>query len=204
MILEPKIVDLLGYIDLDDEGKKFPYTRDETIKLPAGHRIQSVFSNRALKTRVTTTPGQTVVVGGLTAQTGFANPQPEKRQLLIFVTARIVTPDSTETAEQIVLKKLKSIVIPEMTFRPPINIVDAVDFLKSASRDYDDPKLPKEQRGVNMLLKLPSQPGAIPEVPAMSARFISLYDAMKLVCDVTGMKFLISGNIVFVVPPNTE
>lgn len=204
MILEPKIVGLLGYIDLDDGGKKFPYSNDETIKLPAGHRMQPVFSNRALKTRVTTTPGQTVVVGGLTAQTGFANPQPEKRQLLVFVTARIVTTDSIETDEQIVLKKLKNIVIPEMTFRPPINIVDAVDFLKSASRDYDDPKLPKEQRGVNMILKLPSQPGAIPEVPAMSARFISLYDAMKLVCDVTGMKFLISGNIVFVVPPNTE
>jgi hypothetical protein len=203
MILEPKIVDLLGYLDLDDGGKKFPCTT-ETTEMPAGHRMQPVFSNRTLKTCVTTMPGQTVVVGGLTAQTGFANSQPEKRQVLVLVTARIVKTDSTETAEQIVLKKLKSIVIPEMTFRPPINIVDAVDFLKSASRDYDDPKLPKEQRGVNMILKLPSQPGAIPEVPAMSARFISLYDAMKLVCDVTGMKFLISGNIVFVAPTNTE
>lgn len=100
LILEPKINDLLGYIDLDDGGQKFPYTGDETTKLPAGHRMQPVFSNRTLKTCVTTMPGQTVVVGGLTAQTGFTNPQPEKRQLLVFVTARIVTPDSSKSVPQ--------------------------------------------------------------------------------------------------------
>ena len=36
----------------------------------------------------------------------------------------------------------------------------------------------------------------------MSARFINLYDALKLVCDVTGMKFRIRGNIVMIVPLN--
>jgi general secretion pathway protein D len=36
----------------------------------------------------------------------------------------------------------------------------------------------------------------------MSARFINLFDALKLVCDVTGMKFRISGNIVMIVPLN--
>jgi beta-lactamase regulating signal transducer with metallopeptidase domain len=100
MILEPKIVDLLGYIDLGDNGKKFPHTSDETIKMPSGHRMQPVFSNRTLKTRVTTMPGQTVVVGGLTAQTGFTNTQPEKRQILVFVTARIVTTESSKSAKQ--------------------------------------------------------------------------------------------------------
>jgi Flp pilus assembly secretin CpaC len=99
MNLEPKVVELLGYIDLDDGGKKFPYTGDETTKLPAGHRMKPVFSNRTLKTCVTTMPGQTVVVGGLTAQTGFANPQPEKRQVLVFVTARIVKTESNESVK---------------------------------------------------------------------------------------------------------
>jgi beta-lactamase regulating signal transducer with metallopeptidase domain len=98
MTLEPKIVDLLGYIDLDDGGKKFPCTTEPT-EMPAGHRMKPVFSNRTLKTCVTTMPGQTVVVGGLKAQTGFTKPQPEKRQVLVFVTARIVTPDSTEAPQ---------------------------------------------------------------------------------------------------------
>ena len=132
----------------------------------------------------------------------------------------------TKTAEQIVQQKLKEIVIPEVTFRPPATIIDAVDFFKQASRDYDKPEIPIEQRGVNLVLKLASNPSAapaaeaapaaadpfapaaaasasgVPQISALSARFISLYDALKLVCDVTGMKFRIRGNIVMIVPSN--
>jgi hypothetical protein len=81
-----------------------------------------------------------------------------------------------------------------------------------------------EQRGVNLVLKLntgapaaaapaenadPFAPaasgaaqGGVPPISALSARFINLYDALKLVCDVTGMKFKIRGNIVMIVPAN--
>ena len=111
MILEPKIVDLLGYIDLDDGGNKFPYTGDESIKLPAGHRMKPVFKTRAIKTCVASMPGQTVVVGGLVREStirvtettgGFSNSRTrnEKRQLLVFVTARIVTTESSKSVKQ--------------------------------------------------------------------------------------------------------
>ena len=140
----------------------------------------------------------------------------------------------TKTDEQVVAKKLREIVIPEVSFRPPATIIDAVDFFKQASRDYDNPETPVDQRGVNLVLKLggtsaaaapvaeaaaPAAAGAAadpfaaaaasdtsssgaPVIQAMSARFISLYDALKLVCDVTGMKFRIRGNIVMIVPSN--
>lgn len=129
----------------------------------------------------------------------------------------------TQTAEQIVRQKLVSIVIPEVTFRPPATIIDAVDFFKQASRDYDQPEIPVEQRGVNLVLKLPASAaapaaadpadpfaapsssgaaGGAPQISALSARFINLFDALKLVCDVTGMKFRIRGNIVMIVPAN--
>jgi general secretion pathway protein D len=137
----------------------------------------------------------------------------------------------TKTAEQIISKKLREIVIPEVTFRPPATIIDAVDFFKQASRDYDNPEIPIEQRGVNLVLKLASttaapaaagaaaapaaenadpfasatpsaSAGGVPVIQALSARFINLYDALKLVCDVTGMKFRIRGNIVMIVPTN--
>ncbi len=133
----------------------------------------------------------------------------------------------TKTAEQVISKKLREIVIPEVTFRPPATIIDAVDFFKQASRDYDNPEIPLEQRGVNLVLKLasgmtpsaapaaeaaPADPFAapapaagasgVPVISALSARFINLYDALKLVCDVTGMKFRIRGNIVMIVPAN--
>ncbi len=131
----------------------------------------------------------------------------------------------TKTAEQIIQQKLVDIVIPEVSFRPPATIIDAVDFFKQASRDYDKPEIPVEQRGVNLVLKLPSSantaapaetdqadpfaapsagaaPSGVPQISALSARFINLYDALKLVCDVTGMKFRIRGNIVMIVPAN--
>ena len=131
-----------------------------------------------------------------------------------------------KTDEQIIAKKLRDIVIPEVTFRPPATIIDAVDFFKQASQDYDDPEIPVQQRGVNLVLKLNSgggdeaagaEPAAddpfasseptaaasgVPQISALSARFITLYDALKLVCDVTGMKFRIRGNIVMIVPFN--
>ena len=137
--------------------------------------------------------------------------------------------DITKTADQVVQQKLREIVIPEVTFRPPATIIDAVDFFKQASRDYDKPDIPLEQRGVNLVLKLSSSAsaspaaapvvdpfagasmssssGGVPPIPAMSARFINLYDALKLVCEVTSMKFKIRGNIVMIVPlddPDTE
>jgi general secretion pathway protein D len=146
-----------------------------------------------------------------------------KGNLEVTTKTPTVTISDTKSAEQVVNKKLKTIVIPEVTFRPPATIVDAIDFFKQASRDYDDPEIPLDQRGVNLILKLASTaataPAAgtaaadpfaaaatsstgIPVIPAMSARFINLFDALRLVCDVTGMKFRINGNIVMIVPLN--
>lgn len=118
--------------------------------------------------------------------------------------------------------KLHEIIIPEMSFRPPDTIIDAVDFFTKASRDYDDPEIPQERRGINFTLRLPCDSatpdsddpfaGSIsfatctncvaPAIPAISARFISLHDALKLVCDVTGMEifFSRSKNSIHVVP----
>jgi len=116
---------------------------------------------------------------------------------------------------------LQRIIIPEVTFRPPDTLIDALDFFKQASCDYDDPKIPVEQRGVSFVLKLRSDsegseagvgddPFAIasdsnhnnrvPVIPALSARYISLYDVLKLVCDVTGYKLRLRGGLVMIVP----
>ena len=115
-----------------------------------------------------------------------------------------------------VTRKLKSIILPEISFRPPATIIDALDFFKGASRDYDDAGIPVEQRGISFSVKLPAtmpedgedadvftptSSGDIPVIPTMSARNISLYDALQLVCAVTGMKFRIIGRgLVMIVP----
>ena len=121
-----------------------------------------------------------------------------------------------------VAQKMRDIVIPETTFRPPATIIDAVRFFKEASIKYDKPGVPEEQRGLSFILKLPSYVSApaegggtyadpfaaptpvssdgTPVIPALSARFINLYDALKLVCDVTGMRFRIRDGIVWIEP----
>jgi hypothetical protein len=115
-------------------------------------------------------------------------------------------------AEQLVYQKLNSIMIPEAILCPPATLVDAIDFLRQASRDYDNPTIPEEQRGVNMILKLPpvisnatvsaTAATEVPRVPSIRLRWVPLHDALDLVCDMTGMAFLIRGNIVMIVPRN--
>jgi len=87
-----------------------------------------------------------------------------------------------------------------------------------ASRDYEDPKIPIEQRGVSFVLKLrddgtaghlasegedpfaaPTNSNA-PVIPKLSARCISLYDAITLVCDTTGYMFSMRGGFVSITP----
>ena len=128
--------------------------------------------------------------------------------------------------EQKVVDKLSRIVVPEVTFRPPATIKDAVEFFEQASRDYDDPKIPESKRGIKVELdknlakaaeKADEQmddpfavnegedkdhPEGVPQISALSARFISLYDAMKLTCDVTGTKLQIKGDKIEIVPMN--
>ena len=58
--LTPEIVDLIGYVDLDDGKKQLP----PSAAVPEGHRVQPVFSSRRINTKVALQSGQTVLLGG--------------------------------------------------------------------------------------------------------------------------------------------
>jgi len=153
-------------------------------------------------------------------------------------TARSSTPrtltESGLTSEQMIEAKMKAIMLPDISFRNA-NITDVIAFFESSSREYDDPSLPADKRGVNFVLKSSgvapasapagSAPatGAAPAgdaaaAPAgdifsaaaagstppitFNARFISLWESLKVVTDVAGYKFRVRGNIVMVMPLN--
>ncbi len=125
------------------------------------------------------------------------------------------------TIEQSVEQKMRGIVIPEINFRNA-NIADVITFFENASREYDDPSLAPEKRGVNFVLRgvTSATPAPAPvggdvfaEAPAaatgggstpitFSARFVNLWDALKIVTEVANFKHQIRGNVVMVMPFN--
>ena len=140
----------------------------------------------------------------------------------------VVTPTNGPTVqlkqsakkEQAIIAKLQSIAIPEITFRPPATVIDAIDFFFAASADYDDPSIPVKQRGINFAVKNPCRMtykpspedrlpkisndmiGAEekPSISASSARFCTLYEALSLVCDKLDARFVIRDNTVVICP----
>jgi len=129
--------------------------------------------------------------------------------------------------EQSIEKRMKEMQLPAISFRPPATIIDAVDFFRQASKDFDRPEVPVEQRGFNFVLQLEKSltnggdakaakgndafaaasdaedagaAGDVPQIPNISASNISLWEALKLVCKVSGFKFKVQGSVVMVMP----
>lgn len=123
-------------------------------------------------------------------------------------------------------EKMKKIIIDEVEFRQA-NMHDVVDFLNKRSRDCDKSDVPESQKGVNIILNLnpggpsvsapapraasddpfgsPAAGGAgggvsgVPEV-TFSARYITLYNALKIITSVSGLKWRVDGDVVMIVP----
>ena len=136
--------------------------------------------------------------------------------------------DPERSIEQSIEKRMKEMMLPSISFRPPATIIDAVDFFRQASKDYDRPEIPIDQRGFNFILTLdkaltgggdaPAENnaesafgaaaddnaagGAVPQIPNISASNLSLWEAMGHVCKSCGFKFKVQGSVVMVMPKN--
>ena len=103
-----------------------------------------------------------------------------------------VDPESAE-----IVQRMKAMRLPEVSFKPPATLVDAIEFFRVASKDYDSPKIQKEMRGFTNFLRMN---GDMPEIPNISAKNISFYEALTLVCELVGYTFVVDGSIVSVMP----
>ena len=132
--------------------------------------------------------------------------------------------DPERTMEQDIEKRMKEMRLPTIEFKPPATIIEAVEFFRTASRDYDRPDIPIEKRGFNFVLRTPvgaikqqaqeetssddfsanasddseASANGLPPIPKITASDISFYDALKLVCDSVDYKFIVRGPIVMV------
>ncbi|MBO5904907.1 MAG: hypothetical protein J6Q84_00650 [Kiritimatiellae bacterium] len=134
--------------------------------------------------------------------------------------------EDTASLEQSIITRMKAMRLPAISFKPPATLTDAIEFFRQASKDYDRPDIPLEQRGFNFYFK-PSEPiqaaaaaeepaadqgfgadasssaapvagGAGPIIPIISASDISFYDALKLVCEAVNYKFTVKGPMITV------
>jgi general secretion pathway protein D len=122
--------------------------------------------------------------------------------------------------------KMKKIIIDEVEFRQA-NMHDVVDFLNKRSRDCDKSAEDESKKGVNIIFNPnPGGPSSaavaapkpaaddpfgapaagaggaasgVPEV-TFSARYITLYNALKIITSVSGLKWRIDGDVVMIIP----
>jgi len=137
--------------------------------------------------------------------------------------------DPERSIEQSIEKRMKEMILPSISFRPPATIIDAVDFFRQASKDFDRPDIPVDQRGFNFILTLDkaltggaapagdnnaesafgaaaseedASNGAVPQIPTISASNLSLWEALQHVCKQVNFKFKVQGSVVMVMPKN--
>ena len=116
-----------------------------------------------------------------------------------------------------IINKMKAIKIPEIDFRQA-NINDVMKFLQDASIEFDEVSKEGETKGLNMILNLAAGPQPVPQsddpfvaataaagddVPLItfSARYLDLYEALRIVTEVANLKFKISESGVIMVVP---
>ena len=127
--------------------------------------------------------------------------------------------EKVKVPEYYVKDQLERNIIPEFSIGPPSTIIDAADYFKQAGIEFDDPYNQTGSTGFGLILKLRDSSSevdealeddpfshsstvdaGIPVIPEIKAKNISLYDAMKLVCDVMGYEFVIRGYVVVIRP----
>jgi len=134
--------------------------------------------------------------------------------------------DPERTMEQDIERRMKEMRLPTISFKPPATIIEAVEFFRSASKDYDRPDIPMEKRGFNFVLRTPQgaiktqqaaegesddfssgggEEAAAPSnglepIQTITASDITFHEALKLVCDSVNYKFIVRGPVVMVMP----
>ena len=110
--------------------------------------------------------------------------------------------NNTDISVEPILKRMKEMRLPSISFKPSATIVDFVEYLRCVSRDYDRPDIPSGMRGFNIELKREKEEDSnlIPVIPLITATDISFYDALNLVCECVEYRFEIANGTIVVLP----
>ena len=111
--------------------------------------------------------------------------------------AKIVYATPVSDAAAATIAKMKTIVVPSVSFKPPTTLADAVAFLYKASKEYDPSD--SAAKGVNFFLQSSKDEcRELPKVPMIRTNNIRLYDLLVLVVDAVGYDFEVKGYVVLI------
>jgi hypothetical protein len=109
----------------------------------------------------------------------------------MFTTVLCLAQSNVTVRAVSVATKLNSTIIPEIDFRQA-DIRDIVVFLSEASRQYDSTHLPKDLRGVNIVLMDVNNTSKL----TLSLRNVSLKSVLALVAEAAGLSIDVQGEAV--------
>ena len=194
-----------------------PYNQEAVVMLRRVAQREDDFASGERNTTRATMIAD--VIEKWTVKDRYAINVPAEAKIVTTVEGTTISDPSGKTAEEVTADKMRNIEIPSINFRQA-NINDVIEFLQQASRDYDDPQLPPEKRGVNLILKtnqaassseaIPSDDpfaqasesassGGVPPV-TFKATSMNLFEVLQVITDISGLKFRIRGNIVMIMP----
>ena len=95
------------------------------------------------------------------------------------------------------VRRLKAITMSEVYFYAPATMKDFVEYMNQATKDFDDPSLPMEKRGIKFVCKESVAAKVGPKPPKQdeplivtdSFRATTAWDALTIVCESVGCKF---------------
>jgi hypothetical protein len=99
--------------------------------------------------------------------------------------------------------RMQTIKIPLIELRTA-RIEDAVDFLRKAAVDNDDPRIPENERGINLILNLQGQDPKKIALITFPARNITFIEALKAITSTANLRYRVEGSVVFIEPKPAE
>jgi hypothetical protein len=97
-------------------------------------------------------------------------------------------------AQKALERKLKKIVIPELSLRQA-GVQDVVAFIRATAKELDP-----EKGGVNILITLPVGDTSAQPTLTLELRNVPLYDALRYCCEAGGFRMRIDDNAVVLTP----
>ena len=97
------------------------------------------------------------------------------------------------------VRQLKAIKMPKVSFCAPATIEEFAEYMSQATKDFDDPAVPLEKRGIKFVCKDSVAAKTGPEKPKLDTPLISCpsvgaataWDALTNVCNSVGCKFVV-------------